>query len=34
MDVGLVRWWGPCGLQLVAVLSSHPLSRLADFSLP
>ena len=24
----------PCGLQLVAALSSHPLSRLADFSLP
>ena len=34
VDMGLVGWWGPCGLQLVAALSSHPLSRLADFSLP
>lgn len=34
VDVGLMGWWGPCGLQLVAVLNSHPLSRLADLSLP
>ena len=34
VDVGLMGWWGPCGLQLVAVLNSHPLSRLADLSRP